>query len=215
MREYLAQRGEGGISRQTPKIVLQRYQQQTLYLLMLKHLTILYLFIALATQSNAQDNLVPNGSFEELDTCPYTFSQIRFAKHWFSPSLGTPDLYNVCDFDSSLMSYNPTYNPNPAFTDSDIGFDQPHEGVSFAGITINTPLNNDSLSGREYVAIRLNQKLEKNKYYCFSMYCSYPTEAYRMFYQQAVDGLPPSAILYTTSSVGVCFSEDSIFQNHG
>ncbi len=48
----------------------------------------------------AQDNLVPNGSFEEIDTCPSYFSlcagHIESAVPWFNPTSGSSDLLHQC-----------------------------------------------------------------------------------------------------------------------
>jgi len=41
-------------------------------------------------------NLVPNGSYEDLVACPTGTSQLDQAQFWSSPSIGTPDLYNAC-----------------------------------------------------------------------------------------------------------------------
>lgn len=46
---------------------------------------------------SGQQNLVPNGSFENYSTCPWTYSQLDLANSWLTigyPS--SPDLYNEC-----------------------------------------------------------------------------------------------------------------------
>jgi hypothetical protein len=48
--------------------------------------------------SSAQ-NLVPNGSFEQYDTCPTNVNgtSLQYANSWVNPNAGTPDYYNACD----------------------------------------------------------------------------------------------------------------------
>ena len=57
----------------------------------------LFLLIALLFfQFNAiAQNLVPNPSFEEHDSCPTHYSQLNFANSWF-PVYNTPDYFNKC-----------------------------------------------------------------------------------------------------------------------
>lgn len=40
-------------------------------------------------------NLVPNPSFEQYDTCPYNSDQVYFAMGWY-PFIPTPDYFNAC-----------------------------------------------------------------------------------------------------------------------
>jgi gliding motility-associated-like protein len=107
-------------------------------------LLILLLFISSIVEGQ---NLVPNGSFEEYDTCPYQGSQLYFVKPWFSPTEGTPDLYNVC-----------SSNMNP----STIGFVSSQNNLGFIGINVIT------FWETEYIAVKLNESLIKDVDYCVS-----------------------------------------------
>src|SRR5438309_8590072 len=99
------------------------------------------LFLALNTLIHAQ-NLVPNYSFDVMDTCPLV-SQITLAHPWNSPTSGTPDLYN-----STCATQN-----FPGRT-----------GIGSSGIFLfNTFPNN-----REYIQAPLTSSLTEGQNYCVS-----------------------------------------------
>lgn len=145
----------------------------------------------------AQVNLVPNGSFELLDSCPYTSSQLSFSKYWFSPNFGTPDLYNSC---------STGVNGSASVPDNSFGFEISKDGNGYCGIATYVPTLS---SDREFISIKLDTLLKKNKYYCFTMYCSLADIGYEGWMQSN-----QWLTAYTTSSIGVYFSGDSIFQNN-
>ena len=67
----------------------------------MKHIIILILAILLQGQIIAQNNLIPNYSFEKNNFCPKNyFSHHKVLKkclnNWYSPTKGTPDYYNKC-----------------------------------------------------------------------------------------------------------------------
>lgn len=43
-------------------------------------------------------SLIPNPSFEEMDCCPFIYSQLDCATDWTQASDATSDYYNTCDF---------------------------------------------------------------------------------------------------------------------
>lgn len=99
-------------------------------------------------------NLVPNGSFEEYDTCPYQLSQLYFASPWFSPTNTTPDFFNAC-------------SPNMNVPNSPVGVLNAQEGFGYASIlTINF------WGGPEYLGVKLTEALVANVDYCVSFYTS-------------------------------------------
>lgn len=70
-------------------------------------------------------NLVPNPSFEEFFKCPgsYNYSTDgRLAPGWFSPTAGTPDLYNECSKGDADVPTNWA------------GFSKAYTGKGYAGI---------------------------------------------------------------------------------
>ncbi len=68
-------------------------------------------------------NLVPNPSFEEYDTCPQFLSQISYANGWFA-SRQTPDYYNSCATLSTTTGVPKNYfgNMYPASGEAYAGF---------------------------------------------------------------------------------------------
>lgn len=93
--------------------------------------------------------MVPNGSFEIYDTCPYNAAQLSFATPWFSPTQGTPELYNAC-------------SPNMNIPNS-VGSE---DGLGCAGFNAVTPWET------EYLAVKLKEPLVANTDYCVSFYTS-------------------------------------------
>lgn len=120
---------------------------------------------ALQLPTKAQVNLVPNGSFEEYDTCPDNLSQISYAKYWFSPNLSTPDYFNSCSI--SNASSVPT---------NDLGFQIAEVGNGYAGIVI---YETQTISGyQEYIEVKLNIPLDYMKKYNLSFYFSVANNSY-------------------------------------
>lgn len=160
-----------------------------LYLLMLKHLTILCLFIALATQSNAQVNLVPNGSFEDTLQCPIGYSCLRgYTANWFNPldtTIFTPDLFNVC---ASAF-----YNGVP---DNSLGHLEPQNGNSYIGMYVYYSEQFIGFQVREPLAVKLIEPLKHDTTYKLTMYVSLG------------GGFVEAAI----SNMGFAVSADSLYQ---
>jgi gliding motility-associated-like protein len=109
---------------------------------------------ALHIPVNAQVNLVPNGSFEEYDTCPNNYSQIDHAKYWHSPLQTTPDYFNSC---ASLYCSTPL---NLA------GYQIPKSGNGYSGIIIYS--SGFPIEWMEYLQVKLIQKLVCGRKYKFS-----------------------------------------------
>jgi gliding motility-associated-like protein len=131
---------------------------------MQKLLIIILLFISklVATQ-----NLVPNPSFEEYDTCIYQIDYCFFPsynglKYWMSPSMGSPDYFNVCDTNDSNLCHVP---------DNWWGFQTPHTGNAYVGLTPRHISNIDS-NFHEYIEVQLTQALLANKKYNITLYLS-------------------------------------------
>jgi gliding motility-associated-like protein len=153
-------------------------------------------------------NLVPNPSFEQTDTC------LQFARlfsfeidtstqvftsvlNWNVPNLSTPDYFNRC------QSW---YIGVPA---NMIGYQQPHSGNAYLGL-INYDYNlhfyPNGGSHREAIQTKLYSPLEKDKLYCVSFYVS-PTWHI---------GSPDSAQnvnYFVTDGIGLCLSKQRV-QNY-
>lgn len=118
------------------------------------YITVFFLVIALPLK--AQENLVPNGSFEEYYNCPG--GGITESKHWYSPTTGTPDLFHVCANSS---------NPQLGVPQNARGYQIPKTGDAYVGFYAR---GNDD--GREYLQIELNKPLEGGKKYAVQFYLS-------------------------------------------
>jgi hypothetical protein len=57
---------------------------------------ILLLLFSIFIYLSFSQNLVPNPSFEDHDTCPYQFNQFNYVKDWISCTISC-DYYNTCD----------------------------------------------------------------------------------------------------------------------
>ena len=107
---------------------------------------------------SAQQNLVPNGSFEDTLGCPDNYDQLFKTKYWYKPTLGTSDYFNACDATSS------TGVPSNV-----LGFQFAKSGNAYAGLSCGD--NNYPLE-REYIQTKLSEKLKRNKKYIISFWVS-------------------------------------------
>lgn len=126
-------------------------------------------FIFLFNTAFSQQNLVPNGDFEDYITCPSIdppYHYVDRANHWFMPTLGSSDYYNVCSdyFDSTLGYYFFSVPQNY------IGFQEARSGYGYAGYyAVNSQLNDNY---HEYLSVKLNKPLEKGHLYRLTYYIS-------------------------------------------
>jgi gliding motility-associated-like protein len=111
------------------------------------------------TYLHAQINLVSNGSFEEISDCPSDGGQINKANGWFSGSNGTPDLYNECATNPSVLIPN-IFQPF-------ISYQYAKTGKSFIGIICFGILTSDPF---EYPETKLKTKLKSNCIYYTRFY---------------------------------------------
>ncbi|MBI3501333.1 MAG: T9SS type A sorting domain-containing protein [Bacteroidetes bacterium] len=123
----------------------------------------LFVFFVLFRFSLIAQNLVPNPSFEQFDTCPYNGGQINYVKYWYNPTpYASPDYFNAC----GTLGYNV---PN-----SYLGYQTAKSGIAYAGIVTYTK-NSLFPAGdnyREYISIALNDTLRGGHRYCLSFYVS-------------------------------------------
>ncbi len=124
-------------------------------------LCICFLLILLSFRTFAQSNLVTNPSFEQMDSCPTTVSQVHFASGWSSYKQSA-DYFNFCNFPSYLVGI--PFNIS--------GYQNPHTGNAYMGIqTFFTP------GTREIFGSQLVSPLIIGQEYFISMYicCGYDT----------------------------------------
>ena len=111
----------------------------------------------------AQINLVPNPSFEIINSCPNGAGQINKATGWHLPISGggNPDLFNVCST-SNLVGVPLNFN--------NTCFQYPHSGNGYVGIDV--AIYNQTNNWREYIQSKLLDTLTEGKTYCVTFYAS-------------------------------------------
>jgi hypothetical protein len=126
---------------------------------LLKHLKCkvpFLLLIILPFFANSQ-NLVPNPSFEEYSSCPWSSTELHSScNDWYSFA-ETPDYFNAC---SAFMAGVPT---------NAWGYQDAKHGVAYASLITYTHSFTD---GREYIACQLQQPLVAGLEYYVSFYAS-------------------------------------------
>lgn len=138
-------------------------------------------------------NLVPNGDFEQYDTCQTSFGQLYRALHWSdpiqpnSPPYTTPDYFHAC-------------NPNPLLSMpvNAWGYEYARSGLAYAAIVTavdSTPPSGIGITknSREYIQTELLDTLETNRNYCIK------------FYVSACDSMN-----FVSNNIGVYFSKTQI-----
>ena len=117
----------------------------------------------------AAQNLVPNGSFEDYQVCPGSYSQhpAEFrVTSWRSVNSGSPDYFNSCSEGEAGVPYNWA------------GLSDAFDGHGYAGIYMWMDLEKDY---REYLHCKLNEPLIKDSVYhiefryklsSYSKYCT-------------------------------------------
>ncbi len=127
---------------------------------------IVFLFFTLYVK--AQENLVPNGDFEEYITCPsnnFPYYFVDRATQWFMPTTGSADYFNAYSSDltaNGILAFSVPQNYE--------GYQDAHSGQGYAGYYAGlVPANNNY---HEYLSVKLNKPLEKEKWYYLSYYLS-------------------------------------------
>ena len=125
---------------------------------MKRHLLILLMLFSFGGYAQ---NLVPNYSFEIIDSCPELPGQLYYANGWFSPFPmgGSVDLYHTC------ASYGSTSVP----ANNNAGHQFPKTGSGYVGFAT---YGGNSASGdiREYLEVKLLSPLIGGKLYCIEAY---------------------------------------------
>ncbi len=128
----------------------------------------LIVYIFTANSAFNQQNLVPNGDFEEYWTCPIGSSNIIYPpflplsnpyspKNWYDPNLATSDYYNTCSTlpEETGVPYNW------------FGYQWPHSGNAYCGFN---GLAFCPMWCAEYIAVKLIEPLKANEMYCLSFW---------------------------------------------
>lgn len=115
---------------------------------------------------------MPNGSFEEYSCCPQQVGDLHCVQEWFSPTLTTPDYYNFC-----------SQNGQSGVPLNAYGSQFAQDGNAYVGINLNA---DDGY--REYIGVKLLEKMEKGGIYIFEFYvCSskltdYPSNNFEILF---------------------------------
>lgn len=125
--------------------------------------TIILLFTIVSLK--AQQNLVPNGSFEEHYSCPVSNDlnngQLELAKGWWKPTMGTSDYFHRC---------NNSTNGIVGVPDNLYGNQEPYHGDGYVGIGAITWNTLGEYEDFEYIQSKLINPLNSCHEYKFSMY---------------------------------------------
>ncbi len=99
-----------------------------------------------------QTNLVPNPSFEDIDTCD-RYQLMIPVQHWFDATGCSADYYNDCD---RVFPFTAFGNQFANTGDAYVGF------YTFVDTVA---------EGREYISVRLKDSLKQGRQYVVSFYC--------------------------------------------
>jgi len=113
----------------------------------------LLLFLLISNHTNSQ-NLVPNPSFEIFIDCSTDFYPISNATNW--SGMQTPDYFNSC-----IVPMGPACTDVPK---NSFGFQFPKTGNGYGGIVCYY-----ATDFREYIQVKLNQKLSSGVNYCVEL----------------------------------------------
>lgn len=139
------------------------------------------IWISLPLIVQGQGNLVPNGSFEDIVSCPTGTAQIHLAVPWLN-DVGGVELYHGCNPGSSSGS------PHVGVPANTTGHQYAHSGEGYAGIfAYGGPFEPE---GREYLQVELTEPIQASVRYKVSFWAS-PADKYQ----------------YAVTSLGAYFSD--------
>lgn len=123
----------------------------------MRHLFLYTIFIFFCLTLSAQDNLVPNYSFETYSACPTSANQLTYATNWYTCNIESPDYFNACQ----LVPY--TYGI--PFTIN--GYQHARTGDAYTGIYA---YGNLPATRREYLQVQLISALKEDTDYDVTFY---------------------------------------------
>ncbi len=103
-------------------------------------------------------NLVPNPSFENFDTCPLYTAQFYRCDIWENPTSNTPDYFNEC--------WNEGWYDSPDVPINRFGSEPARTGQAYAGLYCQY----SGVNGREYISVKLNDTLVAGSRYCVEFF---------------------------------------------
>lgn len=121
----------------------------------------------------AQENLVPNGSFEEYNWCPYQDQvngvdafYINACKYWTMPTSGTSDYFNSCSIQTDPSFGNYLFSVPENY----IGHQYARTGDAYAGLVFAQSSEGGNQENSEYIQVKLKTQLEAGKFYRLQFY---------------------------------------------
>jgi len=142
-----------------------------------------YLFISITPFYSLCQNLVPNGSFNDINDCNVSnwSSSVQSVEFWYA-GIQTPDFFNYC--------FNSGYQVPNMF----VGFSHPLSGAGLAGLGLFINNNNGAVN-RETISVELSTTLDKNSFYCITF-----------FYKNSQS----DDLVYSTEMLSGMFTSDTI-----
>src|SRR5690554_2145950 len=124
-----------------------------------------FLCLHISINCFAQQNLIPNSSFEEYTNCPVDSdnqrTMIDSLSNWFMPTIGSTDYFNTClnKFNSFwLYSFGVLVNMTA------IQFSKNEQKYILFVLYIQPTLSSKK-KYREYISLKLKKRLKTNKVY--------------------------------------------------
>lgn len=121
----------------------------------MKKIVSLFSLMGIIGISFAQENLVPNHDFQQIEKRVKEEGQINMATPWISPTLAPADLYT-----------KDTKNGNVGAPANAYGEEKPMSGDNYAGFMAYSYKNKEP---RSYLQVQLKEKLVAGKKYCVTM----------------------------------------------
>lgn len=130
--------------------------------------SIALILVALPALCAGQGNLVPNGDFEDMISCPTMSAQLWNTDYWISPTAGSPEYYHSCNqplvFPPDTIQWPHMGVPWNAF-----GWQYGHSGEAYVGIYCFSAVQQNM---REYIQIELLDSIVPSVRYLVNFYAS-------------------------------------------
>lgn len=130
----------------------------------MKNLLLVLLLFILSLSSQAQQNLVPNPSFEDTVYCPFGTNQMDACSNWMNFG-NSPDYFNTCTgFGGPPFNYG-------------FGYQYTHTGNAMAGLaTYRRPNSPSGPNYREFIGTRIISTLIVGQKYFFSFNANFSSQ---------------------------------------
>jgi hypothetical protein len=122
--------------------------------------TLFILFLLFTKLVWSQINLIPNPSFEIIDTCSFSLGHLSIAKPWKDPAL-TADIYSSC---STIPDVN--------VPDNIWGNQYAHSGNNYSGIQVFSKIFNSGQRAYEYLQTHTLLPLQSHHIYYMEFFVS-------------------------------------------